>query len=184
MSMCFEVYPTNCIIPETDSIINSALKMFGDFLESHGIETDVFTEVHTFHEHTTITVNNIGDIYLFYIQLDDMDIEIWDDELKTNPCAKSLENEILQNRKTGYLWQVKRTAGQPAIVSLFYGFVAMALAKETNGFIYSDDGAWDYKSCPTTWQKLYSEHFDIDSIQNPDIKSNINNWIKSLKRSR
>lgn len=197
MSTCFEVYPTNDNIPEAGSIINSALKMFGDFLEFHGIKTEIVTEVYTFHNgkiitektiaydensHTTITVNNIGDIYLLYIELDDTDIEMWNDELKTNPRAKSLENSILRNHKTGYFWQIKRTAGQPAIVSLFYGFVAMAVAKETDGFIYADDGAWSYELFPTHWQKLYSEHFDIDSIQNPDIKSTVRNWINLLKR--
>lgn len=199
MSTCFEVYPTNDNIPETDIIINSALKMFEEFLEFHGIETEVFTEVHTFRDgkvitektvthdensHTTITVNNIGDIYLFYITLDDTDVEIWKDELKTNPRADKLRNSILKNSQIGHMWQIKRTAGQPAIVSLFYGFVAMAVAKETDGFIYSDDGAWSYELFPTHWQNLYSEHFDIDSIQNPDIKSTVRNWINLLKRSK
>ncbi|MDE6780364.1 MAG: hypothetical protein K2J40_02755 [Ruminococcus sp.] len=172
--------------------------MFGDFLKFHGIETEIFTEVHTFrngkvinektithdeNSHTTITVNNIGDIYLFYIKLDDTDFELWNDELKNNPRAKSLESTILQNRKIGCLWQVKRTAGQSAIASLFYGFAAMAVAKETDGFIYSDDGAWSYELFPTHWKNLYSEHFDIDSIQNPDIKSTVRKWINLLKRS-
>ena len=183
MSTCFEVYPTNRNIPENESITDSALKMFRDFLKFHGIETEVFAKVNILYDNITITINNTGNIYLFRIKLDDIDVEVWNDELKTNPHAKSLENEILQNRKIGYLWQIKRTAGQPAIVSLFYGFVAMALAKETNGFIYSDDGACDYKSCPTTCQKLYSEHFDIDNIKNSDVKSNVLNWINLLKRS-
>lgn len=93
----------------------------------------------------------------------------------TNDNIPEFRSSILKNRKIGYLWQVKRTAGQPAIVSLFYGFVAMALARETDGFIYSDDGAWCYESFPTTWQNLYSEYLDIDKIQNPDIKSTVLN---------
>lgn len=101
----------------------------------------------------------------------------------TNNNIPEFRSSILKNRKIGYLWQIKRTVGQPAVVSLFYGFVAMAIAQETDGFIYSDDGAWSYELFPTTWQNLHSEYLDIDKIQNPDIKSTVLNWINLLKRS-
>lgn len=102
----------------------------------------------------------------------------------TNNNIPEFRSSILKNRKIGYLWQIKRTVGQPAVVSLFYGFVAMAIAQETDGFIYSDDGAWSYELFPTEWKNLYSEYLDINKIKDHNIKSTIIKWINSLKRSR
>lgn len=200
MSTSFEIYPTNDNIPEFTRIISKSLNMFKNFLKVHNIKTYINTESYAVHEnqaiytppfitdkentYNTIELNKIGNIYLFYIKLDNTDTEMWDYELKTNPRAKLFKNSILKNRKIGYLWQIKRTAGQPAVVSLFYGFVAMAIAQETDGFIYSDDGAWSYELFPTEWKSLYSEYLDINKIKDHNIKSTIIKWINSLKRSR
>ena len=197
MSTCFEVYPTNNNIPKFSTIISKAVSMFEDFLKYHSIEKNINTKVYAVHEdniisttefitvqeniYNTIEINQTGNIYLFYIKHDDFYTEMWDDELKNNSRAKPLENAIIKNRKIGYSWDIKRTAGQPAIASLFYGFVAMALAQETNGFIYSDDGAWSYELFPTEWQNIYSEYFNIDSIKNPTTKETVCNWINLLK---
>ncbi|MCM1314259.1 MAG: hypothetical protein NC244_02690 [Alistipes senegalensis] len=198
MSTCFEVYPTNDNIPEFSKIILKAVRMFEDFLKFHKIETYINTEIYAVHEdniisepqfitfqeniYNTIEINQTGNIYLFYIKHDDFYNGMWNDEIKNNSRAKILENSILKNRRIGYSWDIKRTVGQPAIVSLFYGFIAMALARETDGFIYSDDGAWSYELFPTEWQNLYSEYFNIDSIKNPDSKSTVKNWINLLKK--
>lgn len=199
MSTCFEVYPTNDNIPEFSTIISKTVSMFEDFLKFHEIETDINTEVYAVHKgkvisepqfitdkidtYNTIEINNIGTIYLFYIKHDDFYNGTWDDEIKHNSRAKLLENSILKNRQVGYSWDIKRTVGQPAIASLFYGFVAMAIAQETDGFIYSADGAWSYELFPTEWQNLYSEYFNIDRIKNPETKETVRNWINLLKRS-
>ncbi len=45
-------------------------------------------------------------------------------------------------------WLFRRSAGQPALVVVLYGFLASALAQLTNGLIYSDDGAWDFERFP------------------------------------
>lgn len=188
MSTCFEVYPTNGNIPEMKNIITKASAMFDDFLKFHRIEKSIdisAPEFITVSESTynTIEINQSGSIYLFYIRHDDLCKEMWDDELKNNPRAEMLANSVLKNRQYGYSWEVKRTAGQPAIASLFYGFVAIAVAQETDGFIYSDDGAWSYELFPTEWQNLYKEYFNTDSIKNPEIKETVLDWINILKRS-
>ncbi len=199
MSTCFEVYPTNDNIPEFKNIITKSVIMFEDFLKFHNIKININTEVYAVNEdnvisvpefitvqestYNTIEINRIGSIYLFYIKHDNVYTEMWNDELKNNSRAKLLENSILKNRHIGYSWDIKRTVGQPAIASLFYGFVAMAVAQETDSFIYSDDGAWSYELFPTEWKNLYSEYLNIDSIKDSDIKSTIQKWINLLKRS-
>lgn len=200
MSTSFEIYPTNNNIPELSRLISEAVSMFENFMKYHNIKSYINTELYAVNEnqtvytpkfvtdseniYNTIELNKIGNIYLFYIKIDDTDVALWNDELKNNPRAESIKSSIMKNREIGYLWQVKRTAGQPAIVSLFYGFVAMALARETDGFIYSDDGAWSYELFPTEWKSLYSEYLDINKIKDHNIKSTIIKWINSLKRSR
>ena len=200
MSTSFEIYPTNNNIPELSLLISEAVSMFENFMKYHNIKSYINTELYAVNEnqtvytpkfvtdseniYNTIELNKIGNIYLFYIKIDDTDVALWNDELKNNPRAESIKSSIMKNREIGYLWQVKRTAGQPAIVSLFYGFVAMALARETDGFIYSDDGAWSYELFPTEWKSLYSEYLDINKIKDHNIKSTIIKWINSLKRSR
>ena len=43
------------------------------------------------------------------------------------------------------MWSIKRTAWQPVLANILYGFVAIAIAELTNGLIYSDDGDWNFK---------------------------------------
>ena len=198
MSTCFEIYPTDSNIPEIHRIIENAELMFRDFLIKYNIESDIDIKVIEVAEnneikagpkfivsnekaYNIININNIGNIYIFYYELSDMDNEIWNDELKINSRAVLLEDSITLNKKAGHFWSIKRTAGQPAIISLMYGFVAMAVSAETNGFIYSSDGAWDYNKMPLEWEELYVQYMNIDSIDNTDIKYNFTNWIMSLQ---
>lgn len=46
-------------------------------------------------------------------------------------------------------WSMRLQATQPPKTRLVAGFAAAALARLTNGFIYSDDGGADYDRCPT-----------------------------------
>ncbi len=71
--------------------------------------------------------------------------------------------------------------GQPAIVSLYYGYLAIALAALTDGIIYSDDGAWDWSRLPMGGKAFETEYLDIENIQNATIKENVEGWLGALK---
>ncbi len=198
MSTCFEIYPTDNNIPEFHKIIEKAELMFCNFLRKYNVETNIditISEVTENNEikvnpefivgdeklYDIITVNNVGNIYIFYYELSDIDNEIWNDELKTNQRAVSLKDSIMLNRNIGHFWCIKRTSGQPVIISLLYGFIAMAVSAEANGFIYSADGAWSYNEMPLKWEKLYAQYMNVDNIDDADMKYNLINWITLLK---
>ncbi|MCU6710174.1 hypothetical protein M6D81_15860 [Paenibacillus sp. J5C_2022] len=53
--------------------------------------------------------------------------------------------EVKRSLSVGHYWIFRRSAGQPAIINLVYGILASALAELTEGYIHSDDGAWNGK---------------------------------------
>jgi len=60
--------------------------------------------------------------------------------------------------KPGYFWIIKRYMGQPGAINLLYGLASGALAKLTNGAVFSDDGAWDYKRMPMTGDEMLCDY--------------------------
>ena len=45
------------------------------------------------------------------------------------------------------------------MVNLAYGLVAASVAQLTNGFIFTDDGAWECKKFPTTPEDFFMWYF-------------------------
>lgn len=68
---------------------------------------------------------------------------------------------------SGYRWNFRRSAGQPAIIHVVYGFIAAAFAELTNGFLYSDDSAWDYQRFPATSAEFYEWYFQPSLALDP-----------------
>jgi hypothetical protein len=75
----------------------------------------------------------------YFNKVDKSTIEIWDD-YKTDG---SKYNAIRESLSVGYYWSFRRSAGQPFIINLAYGLVASAIAELTDGYLFSDDGAWN-----------------------------------------
>jgi hypothetical protein len=70
----------------------------------------------------------------------------------------------------GHYWEFRRSAGQPGIVSVGYGFLAAALQSMTHGFIASFDGAWDEQRFPATADDFLSWYFRPEKAIDPEIK--------------
>ncbi len=92
-----------------------------------------------------------------------------------------MEKKIWDNLKTGYSWRVKRTMGQPAVVNLYYGYLAIAIAVLTEGILYSDDGAWDYECFPIEGKVFEKEYLNLDKLNNITLKHSIESCLFSLK---
>lgn len=73
--------------------------------------------------------------------------------------------------------------GQPAVVNLFYGFFAMALAKLTDGMVYSDDGAWEYKKFPILFDKFQKLYLNYEKLQDKNLKEWLLKSEEELKRN-
>ena len=76
--------------------------------------------------------------------------------------------------RIGRYWYFRRSAGQPAVINVGYGMLAGSLADLTGGFVYSDDGAWDYSQLPARPDRFLSTYFRPEL--NRDWKEY--NWVK------
>lgn len=198
MSMSFEIFPTKKRKPNCDEIIKCSVELFIEFLEkekiSQGInittkevtaDNVIYTNpiflVWKENSHTVFNLNEEGEVYVFYHELTDLDKDFWKEEIQENENAQSIKEKIDANSEIGYFWSVKRNMGQPAIVSLYYGYLAIAIAILTDGIIYSDDGAWDYSRLPIEGNAFKTEYLNIENISDAMVKDNVEKWLSELK---
>lgn len=132
-------------------------------------------------KYTIFNINEEGEIYVFYDKIEKIDEEFWNEEIKINENARFMEKKIWDSLKTGYSWRVKRTMGQPAVVNLYYGYLAIAIAVLTEGILYSDDGAWNYECFPIEGKSFEKEYLNLDKLNNITLKHSIESCLFSLK---
>ena len=199
MSTNFFVYPTKKDLPKCEDIIEYSVRLFNMFLHKENINYKIHVDVReislnnseinfkpaslisTENLYLAFRLNDEGEAYVFYHQLTELDEEVWDEEMEDNKKAQVLQKMIYENRDIGYHWSVKRTMGQPAAVNIYYGYLAIAIAVLTDGFIYSDDGAWDYASFPVRGSDFEEEYLNINAIEDVNVKENITNWLNGLR---
>ncbi|MBQ8528095.1 MAG: hypothetical protein IJ429_06430 [Lachnospiraceae bacterium] len=197
--MSFDVFPTKNKIPKCDEIIRYSVRLLRDYLKREKIDKDIeisaievsdTKEIHinptnlTLNEkcHTTFNLNDEGEAYVFFHKLTDVDNDFWKEELQENINAQSMKEKINANLEIGYSWSIKRIMGQPAIVSLYYGYLAIAIAVLTDGIIYSDDGAWDYSCFPIEGSNFEEKYLKVEKIKEEMVKDNIEKWLSELKK--
>lgn len=199
MSMNFEVFPTKNNIPKCNEIIKYSMHLFSEFMHREKLiyDMEVTTRevsgdkkvlkktndlVSKENCYTVFNINEEGEVYVFYHKLTELDNDFWNEELKENKNAQIMKEKIYRNLELGYSWSVKRTMGQSAVVSLYYGYLAIAIAVLTDGIIYSDDGAWDYLCLPIEGSTFADEYLNLDMISDCTIKENIKSWLYELRR--
>ena len=198
MSISFEIFPTTKKKPNCDEIIKYSVELFSEFLKKEEISQriDINTREVTADDevynnpifvvlkencYTAFNLNGEGEVYVFYHKLTECDKDFWEEEIQGNKHAQSMKEKVDANLEIGYSWSVKRTMGQPAIVSLYYGYLAMAIAILTEGLIYSDDGAWDYSRLPIGGEDFKMEYLNIKNISDTIVKDNVEKWLDELK---
>lgn len=198
MSVSFEIFPTKKKALNCNEIIRYSVQLFSEFLKEKNISQGIniiAKEVTDDNEvyinpdflvleesyHTVFNLNEEGEVYVFYHELTELDKDFWDKEMQENKNAQFMKEKIDANRKMGYSWSVKRTIGQPAIVSLYYGYLAIAIAILTDGIIYSDDGAWDYSRLPIEGKVFKTEYLNVENIYDVILKDNVKKWLGKLK---
>lgn len=185
MSTTFEVYPGNKYIPPFSELLCNTEKEVNNYLKSISVNKNIKLNVKlrsikdnidksfkltdkiiwddsTYAWFYVCDISGGTDAYFY--QHNNLDIEFIREELATNPNFKKYEKILNNNIKLGYKWYFRRSAGQPAIITLCYGFLAATLAKLTNGIVYSDDGAWDYKKFPANPDEFMQWYFRLEYI--------------------
>lgn len=197
MSTTFEVYPGNKDIPSfsellcnTEKEVNNYLKSISVYkniklcVEIQSIKDDIKNPVQLTDKmiwndsmYAWFYIHDIpGGTDAYFNRYDDLDIEILKEELAANPNFQKYQSIIDHNINLGYSWSFRRSAGQSAMITLCYGFLAATLAKLTKGIVYSDDGAWDYKKLPADPDSFMQWYFRLEYV---DEHSNVDiNFVK------
>jgi hypothetical protein len=179
MSTTFNVYPRAKDLPSFAMIVERATKELHRFLESVGIRArpDIHVRLQRCedHVHLPFSLHDPArwdrDTYAWFMvgdvpggtdaYFDDDADEIrrrWDGEFD-DPKCKRIEPLIRECVRTGRRWWFRRSAGQPAAINLAYGLIAGSLAAITDGFVYSDDSAWDWERMPARPAEFLSWYF-------------------------
>lgn len=70
----------------------------------------------------------------------------------------------------GHRWMMRLSAGQPMRTRILAGFAAAALARLTDGFLFSDDGGLDYERAPTDSEDFLSWYVDwLEALAGPEL---------------
>lgn len=185
MSTTFEVYPGRKDIPSFSELLCNTEKEVNCYLKSININKDIKlnVEIQSIKEHSKQTIQLTDrvvwddsmyawfyvcgipggtDAYLY--QHNDLDIKFLREELADNDNFKKFQLIFEGNIKLGYKWSFRRSAGQPAIITLCYGFLAATLAKLTGGIVYTDDGAWDYNQFPADPNDFIQWYFRLECL--------------------
>lgn len=197
LSKSFEVFPTIGIIPKTEEIITTSVGLFEKFLREVGCKKKIIVTIQEddgdIRRHCVsdkiITretgwqiykINEEGEIYIFYCSNTDLEREFWKNEIMTNINAKSLQGEVEKNMDIGYSWCIKKTMNQPPLICLYYGFLAIAIARLTKGIIHSTDGAWDYSRLPVRDIDFEKEYLNQSLLMDEILRNDVSNWVKSV----
>jgi hypothetical protein len=195
MSTTFDVLPGNDFIPTFQEVIDLANNRLKKYLSEQGVINEAKIMVQLRKNDENIIVESVLDNQIkwnedfyawFYIDgipggtdtyfqhFDDLDIEAWNEELKINHKVQTHADTLKQSLDIGHYWKFRRSAGQPGIVCLVYGLIAASVCKLTEGLIYSDDGAWDYKLFPSNAEDFFSWYFMPNLTSNQEYKD----WAK------
>ena len=194
MSTTFEVYTPTASIPTFNEVILLSKQYLSEFLTMHNIFEKYIMDVNLMKnktnnrvdfsksnpaiwqadEYAWFTVNDVpGGCDAYVDEVEPLNWAIWNDEFVSNGRAKKIEKQMRKCLEVGFNWRFRRSVGQPYIINLSYGLIAAAFATLVDGFIFSDDGAWDYAMFPTTADEFLQKYFNPHYIKSEDA-----NWAK------
>ncbi len=104
------------------------------------------------------------------------------DMLRRAPNFRPEHEAILRKAKAlDRKWSFRRSAGQPAIINLGYGFIAGALAELTDGLVFSSDNAWDYQRLPISGADFLAAYFNLRAATTPEERAWVGQNINILR---
>ncbi len=192
MSTTFDVYPRTTHLPSFAAIIDRSTAELHRFLGSVGIRArpPVRLRIQRREDNSQVPFSldapahwgedayawfMVGDVpggSDAYFDHDRVRIqECWDDGFE-DPQRKRLEPLIRECIATGHRWWFRRSAGQPAVINVAYGLIAASLAAITNGFLDSDDSAWDWQRLPALPDEFLTWYFRPEKA----IGENFREW--------
>ena len=202
MSTTFEVYPRTRAVPTFGAIIDRSTAELHRFLDSIGIRSrpriHLRLQARKEHAHLRFSLDDPAkwgeETYAWFMvgsvpggtdaYFDDDANKIrqyWEGELAHSSC-KRLESVIRECVATGHRWWFRRSAGQPAVISLAYGLIAGSLAAITNGLVYSMDSAWDHEQLPALPQQFLSWYFRPERTEKAAFRTWSSRCLSDLRQ--
>jgi hypothetical protein len=80
-----------------------------------------------------------------------------------------------------YKWYFRRSSGQSALMTIAYGHLAAAVAKLTDGYIYTYDGAWNDNIFPATSDQLLEVYFYPDKAKDASDYYLVTSCMEDIK---
>jgi hypothetical protein len=179
MSTTFDVYPGTTDLPSFAAIIERSTEELHRFLGSVGVKARPLIHLRIQRcdgdSHVPFSLDSPAqwgeDAYAWFMVGDvpggcdayfDNDrvqiLERWEGGFDDLRC-KRLGPLIQQCIATGHRWWFRRSAGQSAVINVAYGLIAASLATITNGFLTSDDSAWDWERLPAPPHEFLKWYF-------------------------
>jgi len=182
MSTSFDVYPRSPVSPTFEAFWRQGEKRIQQELRKRGVvASDLRLTFRLLEDHTNLELpfdvdapcvwetgtylwisvaGVMGGTDVTCEVVDDFELECWSSEIAQNARAKLFEKEIRGCLSNNRYWSFRRSSGQPAIINFAYGILAGVLAELTDGFVYSDDSAWDYARFPAAANEVYEWYFN------------------------
>jgi hypothetical protein len=179
VSTTFDVYPGTRNLPTFRQLLQRSSMELHRFLESVGVaacpQIQGRLQRNTDHEPLTLDLEGplpwdadtyawfmVGDVpggTDAYFRADTARIRAMWTDASDDPRIRALEPRIRECADVGNRWWFRRSAGQPATINLAYGLIAGSLAALTEGFIASEDSAWDLERTPALPEDFLGFHF-------------------------
>lgn len=206
MSTTIEIFPTSTKDIKFGDVISLAEKNTHEFFQRHGLKKTVFFQAKligkneiTAHpdqifewsegEYAWFSVDGISggtDAYCMPVS-DPYDPEDkwWSlDGVRCAPRFRAdFEPLIEASKALDRRWFFRRSAGQPAIINICYGFLAASVAELSGGFLHSEDGAWDYDIFPCFSETFLKSYFQPDATTPSDMADWANRCIDAVRNS-
>jgi hypothetical protein len=190
MSTTFDVYPGMTDLPSFAAVIERSTSELHRFLGSVGIRArpPIHLRIQRCEDnsHVPYLLDSPAhwgkDTYAWFMvgdvpggsdaYFDDDRVNIqerWDDGFE-DPRRKRLEPLIRRCIGIGHCWWFRRSAGQPAVVNVAYGLIAASFAAVTDGFLTSDDSAWDWQRLPALPDEFLAWYFRPEQAIGEDFR--------------
>jgi hypothetical protein len=190
MSTTFDVFPHHAKLPSFGALVERTMPRIREYLDRHGIRHcpplgfDVRDNNHESQGYTQVSSMQwskqhyawfyfdglAGGTDAYWLPIDELMVACWTDEKRERERSKQLAAYIDECLAIGYRWYFRRSAGQPALINLAYGYLAASLAELTEGLVFSDDSAWDYERFPCHASEFFEFYFEPDKAIGSDYR--------------
>lgn len=208
MSTTFQIIPVETKSITFDDVIKLSEKRLNAFLNSYGLDSRFRLKI-SLHENSEkyvkeidldsgfewkdseyVWFNVIGipggtNAYCEEIKSEFEESDPWwrlEDMISNNKTIEDFEQKIEKAKNLNVYWTFRRSAGQPATITLTYGLISAAIAELTGGFIWTDDGAWNFEKFPAEPNEFYKWYFKPQLEDHYDSKEWAERCLEGIKK--